>query len=240
MGHESFETIQQERRHCERVPVNGAAAAALERGYVGVVYELVDISPGGAQLCGPQSPPVSSFELLMYISNHYWERRARQVWMRGDCVGIEFERLGEGAFDALRDDDANLARRAASASNSNPGAAVLVIDGYFARAADLCNSLALLGSSALVASTLLEAVEILDQDIPKVSVVVIAPTLSSCSGSDLSSYIGVTYPGVPRLLMNERNSSKVSFGGVEGLSMADALRAALGECRLTSELTVNG
>jgi hypothetical protein len=224
MGQENFEAEQRERRSSERVPVNGAAAA-LEYGHIGMVYELVDISLGGAQLCGPQDPPADSFEILMHVSNRYWERRARQVWMRADCVGIEFESLDESVFDALGEDDDY--GRDSSVLSSDVSA--LVIDGYTARAASMCKSLALLGCSSHVASTPLAAVEILDQKVPAISMVVIAPTVSGCCGTDLSSFIGVTYPGVKRILMTTSNGSRGSYEGVEGLLMADAIRTALGE-----------
>ena len=224
MAQENFEAGQRERRSSERVPVNGAAAA-LEYGYIGMVYELVDISLGGAQLCGPQDPPLDSFEILMHVSNRYWERRARQVWMRADCVGIEFESLDECVFDALGEDDDDGGDTQVLSSDVT----ALVIDGYTARASSMCKSLALLGCTSHVVSTPLEAVEILDQKIPSIAMVVIAPTVSGCCGADLSSFIGVTYPGVQRVLMTSSNGSRGSYEGVNGLLMADAIRAALGE-----------
>jgi len=224
MAQENFEAEQRERRSSERVPVNGAAAA-LEYGHIGMVYELIDISLGGAQLCGPQNPPPTSFEILMHVSNRYWERRARQVWTRADCVGIEFESLDDSAFDALGEEDDD--GRSTPVTLLNGDVTALVIDGYTARAASMCKSLALLGCTSHVASTPLAAVEILDQKTPAISMVVIAPTVSGCCGADLSSFIGVTYPGVQRVLMTTSNGSKGSYEGVDGLWMADAMRAAL-------------
>lgn len=101
-----------ERRWCDRVSVHGAAAV-LQIGYLGVVYELTDISLGGARLKGPRALPPGNFDLLLRVSGRYLECQARPVWddrELSESQGIEFESLDAGTWldDPEKDSDRTL------------------------------------------------------------------------------------------------------------------------------------
>ena len=84
-----------DRRWCDRVSVQGAAAV-LEFGHLGITYELTDISIGGARLKGGRALPRTQFSVLLSVCGRFLECRARPVWddrEHSDSLGIEFENL---------------------------------------------------------------------------------------------------------------------------------------------------
>jgi hypothetical protein len=86
-----------ERRWFERVSVEGGAAV-MSFGYLGIVYQLEDLSLGGARLRGPMPPPATVFDLLLRVGNRYTTHRAHRVWGGlDDSVGIEFEVVHAGS-----------------------------------------------------------------------------------------------------------------------------------------------
>ena len=98
-----------DRRWCERVSVHGAAAV-LELGHLGIVYEIMDISLGGARLKGGRALPGTYFDVLLSVSGRYVECRARSVWddrEYSDSLGIEFETLHAGTWLDWPEDDPN-------------------------------------------------------------------------------------------------------------------------------------
>lgn len=101
--------FRHERRWCERASVYGSAAI-LEIGYLGIVYALEDISLGGARLRGPRPLPDASFVVLIYVSDRFYERRARAVWSASnssDSLGIEFDKvyLGSSLVETFDEED---------------------------------------------------------------------------------------------------------------------------------------
>lgn len=89
-----------DRRWCDRVSVQGAAAV-LHESYLGMVYELLDISMGGARLKGSRALPRTAFDLLLRVSGRTFECRARPVWDDRDSsesLGVVFESLDAGRW----------------------------------------------------------------------------------------------------------------------------------------------
>lgn len=195
--------IKRDRRWFERVPVAGAAAV-LELGYLGVVYELDNVSLGGARLGGTRRPPSTSFDILLRVADRYMERRARHVWDdQNGHMGIEFEGLAvQGSLEWP--DSFEMERQAwaqGEPAHLNRGA-IVILDDDLMSASNLSRHLAFLGQEARIASTPLEAIDMIEKGTPRVDALFIAPVLSGCSGTELANFVATTYPGVSRVLLN--------------------------------------
>lgn len=212
---------ESDRRWFERVRCEGAAAV-LDFGYLGIVYELEDLSLGGARLRGHREPPETTFDILLHVSNRYVERRARKVWDDRDAngtLGIEFEAADSKSFvdwSDTADDDFVSWSSLAPTRNSNRSAA-LVVDAQYPRTSILSHSLSALGFDAVEASTPLAAIEAIERDEPSIDVVFIAPAVSGCEGAELASFVADTYPRVRRVLMASKEELRGALHGVERL-----------------------
>jgi hypothetical protein len=207
---EMLRNTKRDRRWFERVPVAGAAAV-LELGYLGVVYELDNVSLGGARLGGTRKPPSTSFDILLRVADRYMERRARHIWDdQNGHMGIEFE--GLAVQGSLEWPDAFEMERQAWAQGEpahlNRGA-IVILDEDMMSASMLSRHLAYLGQEARIASTPLEAIDMIEKATPRVHALFIAPELSGCSGTDLANFVASTYPGVSRVLLNPGKAGRV-------------------------------
>lgn len=92
-----------ERRRFARQAVGGSAAI-LSLGYLGVVYEVINISSAGMRLRGPKAPPAGVFGMLVHLSDRFLECRVQIAWQFDSddvCVGVALESLLEPASFGL-------------------------------------------------------------------------------------------------------------------------------------------
>jgi hypothetical protein len=200
--------FERDRRWFERVSVTGAAAV-LEFGFLGIVFELEDLSLGGARLRGPKRPVETSFDVLLHVSNRYLERRARRVWENrapDGRFGIEFESMDAASFHE-RPDEENDQQLAQSSTGQIPApllnkSAALIIDGDARRAGLLGHSLSTLGVDWISAPTPLDAIEIMVQRDGGIGLVVIAPMVCNHTAEELTALVAAAQPGMRQALMS--------------------------------------
>jgi CheY-like chemotaxis protein len=136
------------------------------------------------------------------------ERRARHVWDDQDGhLGIEFEGPAvQGSLewpDTLEMEHRMWAHQGPAHLNRG---AIVVLDDDLLSASILSRYLTVLGRDSLVATTPLEAIDMIERMTSRVEAIFIAPRLSGCSGGDLANFIASTYPGVKRVLLNRREA----------------------------------
>lgn len=98
--------MSDDRRSYPRTPVEGSAAI-LDLACIGVIYEILDLSHGGARLRGPRRPPESSFDVVLRVSERFLECRAHLVWdseFDDGCLGIALQ-SSSGNLNSLHEPD---------------------------------------------------------------------------------------------------------------------------------------